>query len=97
MRVKCHKLGNVSNAVFFWEETYQEQDKFGNVKEAKRKAFKTCAVDEEFDVPDEAGHLLLATYKENLRVVHYGDETPTKKSTSSPRTAMIKDAINKEA
>lgn len=75
MKVKCHKL-QYQNSIFFWEEDYVASDKFGNPIELKRKVFKNLSLDEEFDVPDAAGHALLAKYPDNLRVVRYGDDEP---------------------
>ncbi len=100
MRVVCHKLELVPNAVFFWEEEHLEVDKYGNNKPVKRKRFQTLAQGEEFEVSDDAGHVLCSTYKENLRVVRYGDGTeveavPAKKAAASPRTMMLKDERDK--
>lgn len=98
MKIRCHHLSHgIQNAVFFWEESYIEMDKFGNKAPRKRKQFKALAVGDDFDIPDEVGHEILSRYKENLRVIHYGDAEPqaVEKMAQAPRNVMIKDERNK--
>lgn len=76
MKIKCtHLSPNISNAVFMWEENYIDKDRLGNKFEAKRKRVVSLSKNEELEINDADGHVLLAKYPKNFQVVAYGSES----------------------